>query len=66
MKELDVFFIFFFGVVGLFWIWIRDFVCEVNYCIYGLINWERINRFFFGSDLFFLNVVYNFLVYCVF
>ncbi|KAJ7941949.1 Malic enzyme [Quillaja saponaria] len=37
---------------------------EVNHRTYGPTNWERINRFLFGSDSSFPNAAYNSPLYC--
>ncbi|KAL0913025.1 hypothetical protein M5K25_016455 [Dendrobium thyrsiflorum] len=42
----------------------RDLAREVNHRTYDPTNWERINRFFFGSDSSFPNAAYNSPLYC--
>ncbi|KAK8516958.1 hypothetical protein V6N12_032158 [Hibiscus sabdariffa] len=42
----------------------KDLAREVNHRTYGPTNWERINRFLFGSDSSFPNAAYNSPLYC--
>ncbi|KAK8557862.1 hypothetical protein V6N12_010085 [Hibiscus sabdariffa] len=42
----------------------RDLTREVNHRTYSPTNWERINRFLFGSDSSFQNAAYNSSLYC--
>ena len=44
--------------------WRDDLAREVNHRTYGPSNWERINRFLFGSDSSFPNAAYNYPLYC--
>ena len=43
---------------------LTDDAREVNHRTYGPTNWERINRFLFGSDSSFPNAAYNSPLYC--
>jgi hypothetical protein len=52
------------STAGPSWTSTRDFAREVNHRIYGPFNWERINRFIFGSDSSFPNAAYNYPLYC--
>src|SRR6266702_682786 len=64
MKESDASSILLLGAAGPSWTCTRDLTREVNHRTYGSTNWERINRFLFGSDSSFPNAAYNSLVYC--
>ena len=64
MKESNQSFILFLGAAGPSWTWTRDLAREVNHRTYGPSNWDRINRFLFGSDSSFPNAAYNYPLYC--
>src|ERR1044072_9065074 len=46
------------------WACTRDLAREVNHRTYGPSNWERINRFLFGSDSSCPNAAYKYPLYC--